>query len=188
MRRFSVHCIAGECREHFPDDNRYIARTTVYQVQAGGQHGVDRRRPARADVPGRADACARAGSCSAGSNSHTCPGRSRLTPSAPRHPVTTECVTHTHTREAGADGIPARSRSRTIDRLLGCLLPGACPHLTFGQRNPPPSCGHATGRWATATASACMRHTMPLFSSEKILDFGTIIFSFLFDKHYLVMD
>jgi hypothetical protein len=26
------------------------------------------------------------------------------------------------------------------------------------------------------------------FSSEKILDFGTVAFSFLFDKYYLIMD
>jgi len=29
---------------------------------------------------------------------------------------------------------------------------------------------------------------MALFSSEKISDFGTIVFSFLFDKYYLIMD
>jgi len=27
-----------------------------------------------------------------------------------------------------------------------------------------------------------------LFSSEKILDFGTVVFSFLFDKYYPIMD
>jgi len=30
--------------------------------------------------------------------------------------------------------------------------------------------------------------TMALFSSEKISDFDTVTFSFLFDKHYPIMD